>query len=85
MKKRNLQLLLWVTQLGLTLTLPPIVLTAGAVWLRERFALGGWVVLLGVVAGLGAAVSGARDFFRFAQRDEGEHGGDDPVAFNSHE
>ena len=85
MKKRNLQLLLWVTQLGLTLTLPPVVLTAGAVWLRERFALGGWVVLLGVLAGLGAAASGARDFFRFARQDGARREGGDPVAFNSHE
>ena len=85
MKKRNLQLLLWVTQLGLMLTLPPIVLTAGAVWLRERFALGGWVVLLGVLLGLGTAVSGARDFFRFARRDEEEREGGDSVAFNAHD
>ena len=49
--------LVWLTQFGLSVGVPPTLCIAGSVWLRHRFTLGGWVVAVGVVVGVLAAVS----------------------------
>ena len=49
--------LVWLTQFGLSVVVPPTLCIAGSVWLRHRFTLGGWVVVVGVVVGVLAAVS----------------------------
>ena len=41
--------LVWLTQFGLSVVVPPTLCIAGSVWLRHRFTLGGWVVAVGVV------------------------------------
>lgn len=43
--------LVWLTQFGLSVVVPPTLCIAGSVWLRHRFTLGGWVVAVGVVVG----------------------------------
>ena len=47
--------LVWLTQFGLSVVVPPTLCIAGSVWLRHRFSLGGWVVVVGVVVGVLAA------------------------------
>ena len=42
--------LVWLTQFGLSVVVPPTLCIAGSVWLRHRFTLGGWVVAVGVVS-----------------------------------
>ena len=44
--------LVWLTQFGLSVVLPPVLLLLGAVWLKNHFALGGWIVLVGLLLGL---------------------------------
>ena len=44
--------LVWLTQFGLSVVVPPTLCIAGSVWLRHRFTLGGWVVAVGVVQAL---------------------------------
>ena len=44
--------LVWLTQFGLSVVVPPTLCIAGSVWLRHRFTLGGWVVAVGVVVGV---------------------------------
>ena len=34
--------LVWLTQFGLSVVVPPTLCIAGSVWLRHRFTLGGW-------------------------------------------
>ena len=46
--------LVWLTQFGLSVALPPVLFLLGAVWLKNEFALGGWVVLVGLLLGLAA-------------------------------
>ena len=41
--------LVWLTQFGLSVVVPPTLCIAGSVWLRHRFTLGGWVVAVGVL------------------------------------
>ena len=41
--------LVWLTQFGLSVALPPVLLLLGAVWLKNHFALGSWIVLVGLL------------------------------------
>ena len=43
--------LVWLTQFGLSIVIPPVLCIMGAVWLQRQFALGGWVVAVGVFVG----------------------------------
>lgn len=54
---KNLQLLIWLTELGLSAVAPLVGFVLLAVWLKNRFALGNWVLLLGIGFGLVNAVS----------------------------
>ncbi len=55
---KALQALVWVTQLGLSVVAPLVCFVLPAVWLRERFHFGSWVVFLGVILGILGAVGG---------------------------
>lgn len=55
---KDLSLLAWLTQLGLSVAVPPTVFILLAVWLRDRFALGQWVLWVGIVLGIYCAVTG---------------------------
>lgn len=82
---KTIRLLTWFTQLGLSAAVPLLLCIGGAVWLRDRFSLGGWVIAAGVVLGVCGAVSGFRSSLRAMERDAGD--GEDktpPVSFNDH-
>ena len=57
---KNLGLLVWLTQLGLSVAIPPAVFILLAVWLRDRFGLGAWVLIVGILLGVICAVDGLR-------------------------
>ncbi len=77
--------LVWITQLAFSVVGPLVLCIMGAVWLRDRFELGGWVVVLGVFLGLGGAVSGFRSSLRSMDRAGKEEDRDVPPSFNDHE
>ena len=82
---KNLSLLTWLTQLGLSVALPPAGFVMLAVWLRERFTLGSWVIWVGVVLGVVCAVNGLLASLRTMSRlakDETEN--EPPIAYNDH-
>lgn len=60
--------LVWMTQFGLSVCLPPVLCTVAAVWLRDRFALGGRVVAVGVVLGILGAVGSLRSCLKAIER-----------------
>lgn len=51
------------TQLGISITLPLVTFIYGAIWLRERFSLGSWILILGIVLGLGTSADCAVKFY----------------------
>ena len=57
---KELSLIVWLTQLGFSIALPMGGFIWLAVWLRERYQLGGWVIIAGAVLGIAGAVDGLR-------------------------
>ena len=84
---KNATLLVWLTQLGLSVAVPPAFFIFLAVWLRNRFALGQWIVWAGIVLGLISAIDGLRTSLKtMAKMSEGkEEKNPPPVSFNDHE
>ena len=49
---KDLSLLVWLTQLGLSVALPPVCFILLAVWLRDSCGWGGWVLWAGIGLGI---------------------------------
>ena len=67
MKKKNdllasLRLLGYLTQFGLSVILPPLLLTFLGWWLSDRYGIGVWLIVVLLLAGL---VSSGCSFYRF--------------------
>ena len=57
---KELSLIVWLTQLGFSIALPMGGFIWLAVWLRDKYQLGPWVILAGAVLGIAGAVDGLR-------------------------
>jgi len=83
---KNVSLLVWLTQLGLSVAIPPAAFIFLTVWLRNRFELGVWVIVAGVLVGIICAVDGLRVSLkameRIAKDDKKEK---PPLSFNDHD
>lgn len=83
---KNLSLLVWLTQLALSVAVPLTGFVWLAVWLRQRFALGAWVIVVGVVLGAVGAVDGLRISLKAMDRmAENEKKDEPPPSFNDHD
>lgn len=83
---KDLRMLVWLTQVGISVAAPPVVFLLIALWLRGRFGLGPWCVIAALVLGLICAVSGLRQTLMLMERMHRQnHKDPDPVAgFNEH-
>ena len=82
---KGMNLLIWLTQLGISVAVPPVAFTLLGVWLRERFALGSWVVIVAVALGVLCAVDGLRYSLKAMER-MGKGKNEPPaVSFNDHD
>lgn len=82
---KNLKDLIWITQLGLSVATPLALFILCAVWLQNRFSLGGWVVILGLFLGLYSAFSSARTFARLYKDRKSKKEDEPPVSFREHD
>lgn len=84
---KDLNLLVWLTQLGLSVAFPLAGFTLLAVWLRDRWGWGSWVVWAGVIVGVCCAVDGLRASLKTMERLSGNKKDKQPppVAFNDHD
>ena len=85
---KNLNMLVWLTQLGLSVAGPLVGFILLALWLRQRFDLGIWVVLVGIGLGFFCAVNGFRNSLKIMERlgrDEKKDDTPPPVSFNDHQ
>ncbi len=53
-----------ITQLGLSLVTPPLLLLLGALWLQSRFGIGDWILLCAILAGIISGVCAAYNLLR---------------------
>ena len=85
---KNLQLLIWLTQLGLSTAVPLAGFVWLTVWLRNRFDLGLWVVLVGIGLGVFSAVDGLinslRTLEKLSRKDKKEQD-KQPLSYNDHD
>ena len=84
---KDFRLLIWLSQLGISVAAPLGGLIWLGVWLRQRFDWGVWVVLLCIFLGLVCAADGLRVSLKAMERMSGDKKDADPpsVSFNNHE
>lgn len=82
---KNLKLLVWLTQLGLSVAVPPAMFILLALWLRDSQGWGGWVLWVGIVLGIISAIDGLRTSLKAMSRlSKHKKQEDPPVSFNEH-
>ena len=78
--------LVWITQLGMSVAAPLAGCILLAVWLKNQFSLGNWVIIVGLILGVSGAVEGLRSSIK-AMMIHQKHKKKEtppPVAFNDH-
>lgn len=84
---KNINLIVWLTQLGISVAFPLAGFILLAVWLRSRFGLGQWVLWLGIVLGIAGAIDGFRTSLKAMERLSHDKKDKEPppVSFNDHD
>ena len=84
---KDLKLLIWLTQLGISVAMPLGGLVWLSIFLRNHFDLGIWVVLVGIFLGVVCAVDGFRTSLKAMESmSKGKKNNEPPpVSFNEHE
>ncbi len=83
---KDLNLLIWLTQLGISVAVPLGGTVWLAVWLRDTFSLGDWVVWVGIALGLYMAMTGFLGSLNMLSRFTKDKKKKTPrVGFNEHE
>lgn len=84
---KEVTLFTWVTQLGLSVALPLVGFIFLAVWLRNQFGWGQWVLWVGIVLGLISALDGLVQTLKALSRLTKNREKDTPptVSYNDHD
>lgn len=83
---KNLSMLVWFTQLGLSVALPPAGFIFLASWLRRSYGWGSWVLWVGIVLGIIGAIDGLRTSLKAMEKmSEEKEKEEPPVSFNEHD
>lgn len=83
---KNLSLLVWLTQLGLSVAVPLAGFILLGVWLHNRYGWGAWIVVVCTIVGVICAVEGLRSSLKAMERLAGNEAKDKPpVSFNEHD
>ena len=83
---KEITLLTWLTQLGLSVAVPLAGWILLALWLQKRFELGGWMLWVGIALGVFGAVDGLiRSLKALSKLTKRSDAPQPPVAFNDHD
>ena len=82
---KNLSLLAWLTQLGLSVAVPLAGCVFLGVWLHQHQGWGVWTVWTGVILGILLAVEGLRSSLKAMERMSKEQQDKPPVGYNEHD
>lgn len=81
---KNISLLVWMTQLALSVAVPPAGFILLGVWLHNRFQWGSWVIIVATVLGVLCAIEGLRSSLKAMER-IAKSKEKPPVSFNDHD
>ena len=82
---KDLTLLIWLTQLGMSVAIPLALFVMLGVWLHNDLGWGSWTVWTGLGIGLCCAVTGFRDSLKAMERmSRNKKKAPPPVSFNEH-
>ena len=85
MTLKELSMLVWLTQLGLSVAFPLAGFIVGAVWLRSTFDLGIWIIVVGIFLGMYCAIQGFVQSMKILSQMHNKKKKDAPsVFFNDH-
>ena len=81
-----LNLLMWVSQFGISIIFPTLLFLWLGAWLQNKFSLGIWVLILFGILGVLTSVSTVRSCLRSMLKAAAELSSQDepPVSFNDH-
>ncbi|MBQ4600088.1 MAG: AtpZ/AtpI family protein [Oscillospiraceae bacterium] len=85
---KDLNLLIWLTQLGFSVILPLAGFLLLALWLRNNWGWGDWVIVVGILLGITSAVSGFRgalDAMNRTPHNSSKQKEEPPLSFNDHD
>lgn len=84
---KQFNLLIWLTQLGLSVALPLAGFSLLGIWLYSSLGWGIWTVFAGLALGLSSAIRGFVDSLRAMERMSGTKKEQEPppVSFNNHD
>lgn len=83
---KDLNLIVWLTQLGLSVALPLAGFIFLALWLRNTFSLGNWILWAGIIIGIIAAIDGLLQSLKTLSRlSEKKESTPSPISFNDHD
>ena len=81
---KNLSMLVWLSQLGLSVALPLVGFVVLGIWLRNQFGIGTWVVIVCTLIGLVCAIDGLRSSLKAMERMSQNKEDKPPVSYNDH-
>lgn len=82
---KDLNLLVWLTQLGFSVAFPLAGFVLLAVWLHNDCGWGSWVIWIGLAIGMVCAITGFRDSLKIMERlSKDKKKKDPPVFYNDH-
>ena len=81
---KNMSMLVWFTQLGLSVALPPVGFILLAVWLQNSCGWGSWVIYAGIALGLIGAFDGLRTSLKAMKKMSDKDKEQPPLSFNDH-
>lgn len=81
-----LNLLMWVGQFGFSIIFPTLFFLLLAVWLRQKFSLGMWIILVFGILGVLTSISTTKSCLRSLRKaaEEASGNSEPPVSFNNH-
>ncbi len=81
---KDMKLLVWLTQLGVSVAMPLAGFVFLGVWLHRSLGWGQWVEVLGVALGIVTALRSLWDTLRIMLRMSSPEPEEPPEAFNDH-